>query len=292
MGAPWANAKAHLGAFLALLILPVLYSLASYLPMLSLALSQVHVYGQPDVVDPGSRMTDFADLVGILGAVSNFFSRPVFFPFLLMLGGAGVLAVVYRLSFRWGSRSDYLMGRLPDRWELARRSFRLPLVLALVTLGVMALLLVLFYALDLALTPAECLQPDQLGKLWTTLVTSSPPTMKGGYPDAGTAPSHQSLPRQGPGSGRRLLLPAPGDRGPFGGERAGKTTLLRCILGLVRFRGAVTLDGQPLTRGDLVKLSFASCEHTFFPPFPSPPRPTGTSTPPTFPPSATTGTRP
>ena len=135
---PWANAKVHLGAFLALLILPVLYSLASYLPMLSLALSQVHVYGQPDVVDPGSRMTDFADLVGIQGAVSNFFSRPVFFPFLLMLGGAGVLAVVYRLS----------------------------LVLALVTLGVMALLLVLFYALYLALTPAECLQPDQLGKLW------------------------------------------------------------------------------------------------------------------------------
>lgn len=163
---PWANAKAHLGVFLALLILPVLYSLASYLPMLSLALSQVHVYGQPDVVDLGSRMTDFADLVGIQGAVSNFFSRPVFFPFLLMLGGAGVLAVVYRLSFRWGSRSDHLMGRLPDRWELARRSFRLPLVLALVTLGVMALLLVLFYALYLALTPAECLQPDQLGKLW------------------------------------------------------------------------------------------------------------------------------
>jgi hypothetical protein len=133
---PWANAKAHLGVFLALLILPVLYSLASYLPMLSLALSQVHVYGQPDVVDPGSRMTDFADLVGIQGAVSNFFSRPVFFPFLLMLGGAGVLAVVYRLSFRWGSRSDHLMGRLPDRWELARRSFCLPLVLALVFYGV------------------------------------------------------------------------------------------------------------------------------------------------------------
>ena len=44
---PWANAKAHLGVFLALLILPVLYSLASYLPMLSLALSQVHVYGHP-----------------------------------------------------------------------------------------------------------------------------------------------------------------------------------------------------------------------------------------------------
>ena len=47
-----------------------------------------------------------------------------------------------------------------------RDNIFLPLVLALVTLGVMALLLVLFYALYLALTPAECLQPDQLGKLW------------------------------------------------------------------------------------------------------------------------------
>ncbi len=79
-------------------------------------------------------MTDFADLVGIQGAVSNFFS-PRLFPLPADAGGAGVLAVVYRLSFRWGSRSDYLMGRLPDRWELARRSLRLPLVLALVTLG-------------------------------------------------------------------------------------------------------------------------------------------------------------
>lgn len=163
---PWTDGKPFLFSYLALLALCLAISAYNYGGMLSLALSQVHVYGQPDVVDPGSRMTDFADLVGIQGAVSNFFSRPVFFPFLLMLGGAGVLAVVYRLSFRWGSRSDHLMGRLPDRWELARRSFRLPLVLALVTLGVMALLLVLFYALYLVLTPAECLQPDQLGKLW------------------------------------------------------------------------------------------------------------------------------
>ena len=60
--------------------------------------------------------------------------------------------------------------------------------------------------------------------------------------------------------------PCPGrSLGLLGENGAGKTTLLRCILGLIRFRGAVTLDGQPLTRGDLVKLSFASCEHTFFP---------------------------
>ena len=53
--------------------------------------------------------------------------------------------------------------------------------------------------------------------------------------------------------------------GLFGANGAGKTTLLKCLLGLLRFRGEVTLDGHPLAREDLAKLSFASCEHTFFP---------------------------
>ena len=88
------------------------------------------------------------------------------FPFLLLLGAAVVLAVVNRLSFLRGSRSDYLMRRLPNRWELARRSYALPLLLILATLGTMALLLAIYYAVYLALTPPECLQPDQLSKLW------------------------------------------------------------------------------------------------------------------------------
>lgn len=163
---PWTDGKPFLFSYLALLVLFLFISAYHYGNMLSLALSQVHVFGQPDVVDPGSRMIDFADLVGIQGAVSNFFSYPALFPFLLLLGAAVVLAVVNRLSFLRGSRSDYLMRRLPNRWELARRSYALPLLLILATLVTMALLLAIYYAVYLALTPPECLQPDQLSKLW------------------------------------------------------------------------------------------------------------------------------
>src|SRR5699024_6932072 len=65
--------------------------------------------------------------------------------------------------------------------------------------------------------------PTSWASCGTTSATSSPPTMKGGYPDAGMQTPHQSLPRQGPGPGGRVLLPSPGgDRGPAGGERSGK----------------------------------------------------------------------
>ncbi len=53
--------------------------------------------------------------------------------------------------------------------------------------------------------------------------------------------------------------------GLFGENGAGKTTLLKCILGLLRYKGEITLDGAPISRENICKLSFATCEHSFFP---------------------------
>ena len=54
--------------------------------------------------------------------------------------------------------------------------------------------------------------------------------------------------------------------GIFGPNGAGKTTLLKCILGLLRYGfGSVTLDGQPITPKNIARLSYATCEHSFFP---------------------------
>ena len=53
--------------------------------------------------------------------------------------------------------------------------------------------------------------------------------------------------------------------GLFGENGAGKTTLLKCILGLLRHKGEVTLDGQSISRENIHKLSFATCEHSYFP---------------------------
>ena len=53
--------------------------------------------------------------------------------------------------------------------------------------------------------------------------------------------------------------------GLFGENGAGKTTLMKCILGLLRHGGAVTLDGEPVTPKNIARLSFATCEHSYFP---------------------------
>ena len=53
--------------------------------------------------------------------------------------------------------------------------------------------------------------------------------------------------------------------GLFGENGAGKTTLMKCILGLLHHGGAVTLDGEPVTPKNIARLSFATCEHSYFP---------------------------
>ena len=53
--------------------------------------------------------------------------------------------------------------------------------------------------------------------------------------------------------------------GLFGENGAGKTTLMKCILGLLRCDGAITLDGEPITPKNIARLSFATCEHSYFP---------------------------
>ncbi len=53
--------------------------------------------------------------------------------------------------------------------------------------------------------------------------------------------------------------------GLFGENGAGKTTLIKSILELIPYEGNITLDGAPITRKNIGKLSFATAEKSFFP---------------------------
>ena len=54
--------------------------------------------------------------------------------------------------------------------------------------------------------------------------------------------------------------------GLFGENGAGKTTLMKCMLQFLSYdSGSITLDGEPITRKNIGRFSFATCEHSFFP---------------------------
>lgn len=53
--------------------------------------------------------------------------------------------------------------------------------------------------------------------------------------------------------------------GLFGENGAGKTTLMKSILGLQSYHGSILLDGEPINRKNIGRLSFGTYEHSFFP---------------------------
>ena len=62
-----------------------------------------------------------------------------------------------------------------------------------------------------------------------------------------------------------LTLPSGQIVGLFGENGAGKTTMMKSILGFLKYDGEITLDGEKITHKNIARISFASSEHSFFP---------------------------
>lgn len=62
-----------------------------------------------------------------------------------------------------------------------------------------------------------------------------------------------------------LALPRGEIVGLFGENGAGKSTLMKSVFGFLHHEGEVLLDGEKLTKKNIARLSFATCEHSFFP---------------------------
>ena len=105
-------------------------------------------------------------MIGAQSDSASFWTPPVFFPLTLVVLAALLLIPCNYYAFWRGAKSIYLMRRLPDRWELARRCLAIPLLTVACALLLVVILLPAFYGIYLHLTPEDALRPGQLDKLW------------------------------------------------------------------------------------------------------------------------------
>lgn len=159
---PWSDPSAHVSVLSVLLVGCILVSYARFQALLNHAVSTLfsgHI-GESPLLE-GARMKYFAYLICGNDPAYSWYGLPVFAHFTLLFLGAALLAFVNYSNFRNGSKSVYLMRRLPDRWEYHRRCLALPLMTILAGLVSIPILIGLFYAIYLHATPEQCLQPDQ-----------------------------------------------------------------------------------------------------------------------------------
>ena len=157
---PGADLRPQRRVLLLGMVFSLLYSLGFVYRCID-ARAGLYVYNASSgvhVLREGAVMPDFFRVLD--GALLGFGLLAI-----LMLG----FCIVYYAYHRQGSRSIYLMRRLPNRWELHRRCLSLPLLGAAVCILAAALLLPLYYGVYCLATPAQCFRPGQWEMIWRVL---------------------------------------------------------------------------------------------------------------------------
>lgn len=138
------------------MILSNIYSLLYYFTNYTDALRELYeyIYGKR-VLNFNATMPNFRSLLGNsfigFGIVSA-----------IMIG-----FIIYRYAYyRQGSMSIYLMKRLPQKYEIHKRALTLPIIVMILCLINAFILLMIYFAVYMLVTPKPCLAPDQWQILW------------------------------------------------------------------------------------------------------------------------------
>lgn len=98
------------------------------------------------------------------------FLPDIFYPYLIVIPVLLLIVLLRYLYFdQGGSKSIYLMRRLPDKWELPRRCLALPLVWAALALVISILVTTLCFTFYILNMPVDVLEPNQWAKIWSVI---------------------------------------------------------------------------------------------------------------------------
>ena len=134
-----------------------LFSLINFVPRFSDQLDKLYRRnGANRTLIPGAIMPDFVEI----------FDRSLW-GFLVMIVAAFAFIGVHYAYHHQESKCIYTMRRLPSRWELHRRCLTLPLLAVVAYLILAFVILLIFYAVYMNITPDVCLTPGQWQKIWS-----------------------------------------------------------------------------------------------------------------------------
>lgn len=138
------------------IILSAVYSAFCFFARFTAVYSDLYMYiEEKPVLNVNAVMPDFRALIGLS-----------FIGFLitsLIMAGFSFYHYAY---YKHGSMSIYLMKRLPKKSELHKRSLTLPIIAVLLCIITVFLLLLIYFALYMLITPKACLSPKQWQILW------------------------------------------------------------------------------------------------------------------------------
>lgn len=144
---PGMNCKKELQGICWGLLVAILYSF-SFLWKYVEARNELYVwrYGSVKMLQEGAVMPTFESLLE--GSFDGFMI------FVICMAG---LVTWHYFTHVQGSKSIYLMRRLPDEWELHRRCILLPAAASVIAVIMAAALVLVYYGIYLFFTPQQCL---------------------------------------------------------------------------------------------------------------------------------------
>ncbi len=144
------------------LLASLIYSLRFAAAYIQQSASLYTMTGAEKILRDGAEMLDFVYVLN--DSLAGF---PI-------IAGCMILLTAYHYAYHYrGSKSIYLMRRLPDRWELFRRCVTLPFAAGVFCLLAAFLLLLCYFAYYMWVTPEVCLKPGQWQKIWSVWMNGS-----------------------------------------------------------------------------------------------------------------------
>lgn len=152
---PGIGTDREIGTYISGLVMFLVFSF-SFFGNYNEAFSELyHWKNGHQVLREGAVMKDFITLVeGSLGGFVWYSISMLF------------VVVWHYMYYHYGTKSIYLMRRLPNRMEIHKRAWTLPLLGAAGSLLAAFVILVFYFEIYMIVTPKQCIAPGQWQNIW------------------------------------------------------------------------------------------------------------------------------